>query len=533
MPIDRRRFLVGALGLAASPWLVPGCRSVVRAAAGSAVFAHGVASGDPLEDRVILWTRVSAPPDVRGPVAVRWRLADDPGFGRVVAQGQLSTGAERDFTVKLDATGLAAGRTWYYRFDALGEQSPPGRTRTLPRGTVDRARFAVCSCANYPQGYFNAYAEIARRDDLAAVLHLGDYLYESGRDGFGGDAGLGRDVNPAHEIVSLADYRARYAQYRSDPDLQAAHARHPFIAVWDDHEAANDAWRDGAENHQPASEGDWARRKAAAIRAYFEWMPIRLLPGDLRAGRIHRSFRYGDLVDLIMLDTRLIGRDRQAARGDVAAMEDPKRSLLGRAQEAWLAAELERSQADGTAWRVLGQQVMLGQLVRPGEPSHNDTWDGYRPARARLLQHLADARIRDVVTLTGDFHSSWAMDVSAEPFSEHVYDPLTGRGAQTVEFVAPAVSAAPLGSFGELADAFRRIPQTHPHVRMMDLDRNGYLVLDLDHERAQADWFWQTSVRQPGASEQFGAGFATERGRSHLVAQSAPSAPGPSAGPAG
>jgi alkaline phosphatase D len=522
MTIDRRSFLRGAVGIAAGALLPTGCRTARAAPAGNPVFAHGVASGDPLSDRVILWTRVTAPPGAGGPVAVRWQLASDPAFASVVAQGRAVAGAERDFTVKLDAMGLQPGGTWFYRFDALGERSPVGRTRTLPTGAAPRARFAVCSCSNLPEGYFNAYAAMAQRDDLEAVLHLGDYLYEYGRDGYGGDAGLGRDVIPAHEILTLGDYRTRYAQYRSDADLQAVHGAHPFIAVWDDHEIANDSWRDGAENHQPATEGQFATRRAAAIRAYFEWMPIRTLPGDLRAGRIHRSFRYGDLVDLVMLDTRLLGRDRHAAREDVAALEDPRRTLLGAEQEAWLAAELERSQSDGTAWRVLGQQVMLAPMVAPGEPSHNDTWDGYRAARSRLLDHFGSAGIRDVVALTGDYHSSWAMDVCAEPFSERAYDPATGRGAQAVEFVAPAVSAAPLGRIGPVSDPIRRIPETHPHVRMNDVDRNGYFVLDLDRDRAQADWFFEQDVREPGSRQRFGAGFATERGRSHLVAQTAP-----------
>jgi len=499
--------------------LVPlGCRSVLSGPA--LAFRHGVASGDPLADRVILWTRVSPPPGV-AEVEVRWEVATAPDFREIAARGAVVTGPTRDFTVKLDATGLAAGRTWFYRFEALGERSPVGRTRTLPVAGVDRVRFAVCSCSNYPQGFFNAYAAMARRDDLDAVLHLGDYIYEYGVTGYGGDADLGRDVDPPHEILTLADYRARYALYRSDPDLQAVHRAHPFIAVWDDHESANDSWRTGAENHQPAREGQWAARKAAATRAYFEWMPIRALPGSLRSGRIHRSFRYGDLVDLVMLDTRLTGRDPQVSGQDVVGLEDPGRSLLGFEQEAWLASELERSQQDATAWRVLGQQVMIGQMVPPGMPSHNDGWDGYRASRSRLLGHLAEANIQDVVALTGDYHSSWAMEIADAPFSAAAYDPATGRGARAVEFVAPAVSSAPLGSAPSIRERFTNLPQTHPHIRFVDVDQNGYFVLDLDRDRARADWFWQRTVRQPGVDEVFGAAWATERGKSQLVAQPA------------
>jgi len=520
MAMDRRAFLAGTAGLAATAWLPLGCASWVPG--GSVLFQHGVASGDPLSDRVILWTRVSPEPGVTA-VDVRWEIAEDPDFKHLVGKGRVRTDVSRDLTVKVDAVGLAPGEHWFYRFEALGQRSPVGRTRTLPVGAVDHVRFAVCSCSNYPQGYFNAYAAMALREDIDAVLHLGDYIYEYGADGYGGDAGLGRDVEPRHEITSLDDYRTRYAQYRSDPDLQALHRLHPFIVVWDDHESANDSWSAGAQNHQPEREGDWVARKAAAVRAYFEWMPIRAVPGSLRAGRIHRSFRYGDLVDLIMLDTRLTGRDRQVSGQDVSGLEDPARTLLGREQEAWLAGELERSQADGTAWRVLGQQVMLGQMVPPGLPSHNDGWDGYRAARARLLRDLDRTNIRDVIALTGDYHSSWAMEITDDPFSDAAYDPVTGRGVRAVEFIAPAVSSSPLGSSPRLAGRFDGITETHPHVRLCDVEQNGYFMLDLDRERARADWFWQRTVREPGVDEVFGAAWATERGRPQLVAQ-APSA---------
>ena len=523
MDVNRRDFLRTSGVLAAGAALPLACRTLPQTAA-PPPFLHGIASGDPLKDRVVLWTRVSAAPGT-GRIPVRWEIAEDPGLRRIAARGRTSTGPHRDFTLKVDATGLAPGRSYYYRFDALGEASAIARTRTLPAGPVERLRLAACSCANYPQGFFNAYAQIALRGDLDAVLHLGDYLYEYGRDGYGGDAGLGRDVEPRHEIVSLADYWRRHAFYKLDPDLQAVHQQHPFIAVWDDHESANDAWMHGAKNHDPSSEGAWAARKAAAIRAYHEWMPIRTLAGDLSAGRIYRSFRFGNLADLVMLDTRLAGRDPQPARDDPEGLEDPRRRLLDIAQEAWLQAELENSRDAGTHWRLLGQQVLMGSMSGPGQPVNPDSWDGYPGSRQRLLSHLEEARVDDVVVLSGDVHSSWALEVAKDPFSSDHYDPATGRGSLAVEFVAPAVSSSPLGSFPGAAEALGEIDSQRPHVRWTDLHEHGYTILDLDRERAQAEWWFVDSVERRGGNERFARAFATARGESRLQPIASPSAP--------
>jgi len=484
-------------------------------------FLHGVASGDPLQDRVILWTRVTVTPDIRR-LPVRWEIASDPGLRKIVARGRVSTGPQRDFTLKVDAAGLDPGRTYYYRFDTLGEASAIGRTRTLPTGPVERLRLACCSCANYPQGFFNAYAEIAQRADLDAVLHLGDYLYEYGRDGYGSDAGLGREVWPAHEIVSLADYRERHACYKLDPDLQAVHQQHPFIAVWDDHESANNAWMHGAENHDPSREGAWRDRKAAAIRAYYEWMPVRAPLGDLNPGRIYRSFRFGDLADIVMLDTRLSGRQQQAALNDPEGLADPNRRLLDAAQERWLRAQLEASRDAGTRWRLLGQQVLMGSMSARGQPVNTDSWDGYPGDRIRLLEHLETAQVRDVVVLSGDVHSSWALEVARDPFSPEHYDPHSGRGSLAVEFVTPAVSSSPLGSFPG-AGALAELDARRPHIRWTDLHRRGYTLLAVDAERSQAEWYCVDSVERPRAGAHFAQAFATARGESRLQAVEHPS----------
>ena len=274
---------------------------------GGVAFNHGVASGDPKADRVIIWTRVS--PISSGPVPVRWIVARNRELTDVVKTGVVETSEARDYTVKVDVTGLRAGAPYFYGFRAGVAESPVGKTRTLPRGRTQQAKIAVVSCASFPHGFFNAYEALARRGDVDLVVHLGDYIYEYGLSGYGGDVAtqLGRVPSPEVECLRLEDYRARHAQYKAEPELQAAHEMAPWVVVWDDHETANDSFAAGAENHQP-NEGDWARRKQAALQAYYEWMPIR----DPEPGRafeaINRSFQFGDLFTLIMLETRLLAR---------------------------------------------------------------------------------------------------------------------------------------------------------------------------------------------------------------------------------
>jgi len=510
-----------------------------------APFLHGVASGDPLADRVVIWTRVE-PGSADRKIPVTWRVATDPGLTEVVARGEAKATAERDWCVKVDVTGLRPGTTYYYGFTTAGRSSLTGRTKTAPTGATDRLRFAVVSCSNYPEGYFNAYRNIARRHDLDAVIHLGDYLYEYGETGE-----LGRASDPPHEMVSLADYRARYSQYRLDPDLRAAHQQHPFITVWDDHESTDNSWYGGAENHDPG-EGDWFERKAISARVYDEWMPIRL-PDPAEPLKIWRHLPYGDLADLVMLDTRLWGRDQQPAMFG-AATDDPGRTILGFDQEAWLTERLAASAERGAAWRVLGQQVMFAPLnlaPLPDLPALNllrlpseglalnpDQWDGYNANRQRLLDVLRGAnragRIDDVVVLTGDIHTSWANDVPDSAFPVTGYVPGAGRGSMAVEFVTPSVTSANV-------DEITGVPSTpvelaarvaNPHVRWVDLDANGYLVLTLTPESAQSDWYHLATVTQPSTEERFAAGWATGRGENHLSKAGGPASDGLLATPA-
>ena len=368
-----------------------------------------MASGDPLTDRVLLWTRVSGSAADRVPV--RWQVARDPGMQEVVSEGEATTGPERDYTFKATASGLKPGMTYHYRFEALGERSPVGRTKTLPRDP-QHVRLAFVSCSNLPFGYFNVYRRVAERDDLDAVLHLGDYLYEYPNRDYGDGTRFGRVPQPNKEITTLSDYRTRHAQYKSDPDLQEVHRLHPFVCIWDDHEITNNAYTDGAENHQVAEEeGDWFVRRTAAVKAYFEWMPIRE-PEPWPSQRTYRTFRFGKLLDLIMLDTRLIGRSRQAERGDVEGMAHPDRTLLGERQERWLYGELAAAKSAGIRWPVLGQQVMMGPMLDADRnPRNPDQWDGYDASRNRLFDFLERERIGNLVVLTGDVHQSWGMDV--------------------------------------------------------------------------------------------------------------------------
>jgi alkaline phosphatase D len=369
---ERRQFL-GRVALGTGTVIAAGlvgCDDDVTVA-----FVHGVASGDPLADRVILWTR--ATPSRQTSVIIDWEVARDDAFRVPVAAGSVSTGAARDYTVKVDVTGLQPGTVYFYRFRHGDTRSETGRTRTLPAAGTAQVRFALFSCANYPAGYFHVYAEAARHDDLDAVIHVGDYLYEYGMGEYAtADAlALGRVPEPTGETITLDHYRRRYAQYRGDRDLQTIHARHPFICVWDDHEIANDAYKDGAENHDDVSEGEYALRRAAAVTAWYEWLPVRE-PEPGNPLRTYRSFDFGGLVALHMLDTRHIGRDRQLdyadfidpatgtfdAAGFAAALGAPDRQLLGAAQMQWLQNRLAQSDA---TWQVLGQQVLMGRMYLP------------------------------------------------------------------------------------------------------------------------------------------------------------------------
>ncbi len=501
-------------------------------------FVHGVASGDPLQDRVILWTRVSVSGTPRATaVALRWQIASDTAFSSIVASGTASTDAATDFTVHVDAAGLAAGARYYYRFIAAEVVSPVGRTRTLPASPANRIRLAAFSCANFPAGFFNVYADAASAPDIDFALHLGDYLYEDGRGGYASEdaQAIGRLAEPPGETLTLAQYRARYAQYRTDADLQALHAAMPMIAVWDDHEFADDAWRDGALNHDETSEGAFTARKAAAMQAWREWLPVRV-PDPTDPARIWRSFDFGGLMSLHMLDTRIYGRDRQLRAGDfvvngaldaprlAAARNDPGRQLLGAAQLQWLLQQLATS---GATWQVLGQQVLMAPLnlpaplvtsqvgigrylellaryevapqtldaaeralvEQPSIPYNLDAWDGYAATRNAVLD-ASQAAGTNLVSLAGDTHNAWASDLRD-----------TRGNATGVEFGIASVTSP----------GFERLfPDVDPDVfaalasRVSDTlvyaetGSRGYLVLTVTPASIEGEYRTVRTVLEPG-----------------------------------
>jgi alkaline phosphatase D len=554
MAVERRKFLQLALASAAfgdaGPALALGDDAwtprPTDLTPGKA-FRHGVASGDPLEDRVILWTRIT--PERAAPVPFECVVATDPDLHHPVWSCRGVTGPERDFTVKLDARGLAPGQTYYYRFVARREASPIGRTRTLPRYT-EKVRFALASCSNWPAGFFSAYGHLARQSDLDAVIHVGDYIYEYANGAYTDGTSIGRIPAPNKEIVALNDYRTRFAQYRTDADLQEAHRLHPWIVVWDDHEIANDAWRRGADNHDPSNgEGDWETRRRRAIRAWREWLPIRDSANPLTdPARIYRSFQFGDLVTLDMLDTRHVGRDRQipglvdlntlqivAIEGTpeqvavetlrrIAAYSNPLRQLLGAEQERWLMQHLLEPTVKRTRWHVLGQQVMMGQLtlsnsaLPPGVriPLNPDQWDGYVGARERLLGFIRSRGVDNVIVLTGDIHSSWANDIARDPYSASYS---RAKDGLAVEFVCPGISSPfftdPDPKVTKGLECL--VQSTNPHTRFVDFERNGYVVVDIDKYRARAEWHHIDNVREPQTQQTLAAAVMVDSGARYIT----------------
>jgi len=543
MTIDRRRALA-LFGLGGASAAGEAMAAAPRKLfAGRAAFLHGVASGDPLEDRVVLWTRITAEATT-APIAVRWEVATDAGFRTIVRKGDVTATAARDHTVKVDVTGLKPATDYFYRFQYLKNGKPAGksavgRTRTLPKGAVKDVVLAVVSCALYPNGYFNAYDAIAKLPRVDAVLHLGDYIYEYGAAP--GDYGMAsptaktRVPDPPRELLSLDDYRRRHALYKTDPALQAAHARAPWIVVWDDHETADNSWIGGAENHQPATEGDWAKRKAAGIKAYYEWMPIREPAAGTLPEASWRRFQFGDVVTLMMTETRLTarthqldyGRDLAGADGkpDVAAfaakLNDPDRRMMGQGQEQWLAREVDASMKAGTAWQVLGNQVVMARVASPdlkaamgeaayaallaklpdyvaklveqsrglsqtGLPGNLDAWDGYPADRARVHDIFKAYKARPIV-LSGDSHAFWANELWDD----------AGATRVAAEFGVTSVTSPGYGDYLPGAPLDQAYVARNKEVKFTDQAAKGFLLLTLEHGRATGELIAVSTILDP------------------------------------
>ncbi|MFZ2974769.1 MAG: alkaline phosphatase D family protein [Ferribacterium limneticum] len=496
-------------------------------------FEHGVASGDPLARKVILWTRVTS--ERGGIVPVKWEMALDAAFRRVVRAGIALTDGRKDHTVKVDVSGLKPDTVYHYRFAVGHTVSPAGRTRTLPVGSVAQVKLAVFTCSNFPAGYFHAYREAAKLEGIHAAVHLGDYIYEYGRDGYASTdaAALGREVLPAGELLTLDDYRQRYAQYHTDADLQAVHAAMPFINVWDDHEIANDTWKDGAENHDSATEGEFTVRRAAALQAFHEWLPIRT-PDPRRPQQINRSFAFGNLLALHMLDTRVIARDQQMEYANyfgsdgsfdvqrfAADLADTDRQLLGAEQLLWLQDQLA---ASGATWQMLGQQVLMGRmnipaplvlgqisfsaysalvykaqtapatltpqeqfiLAQPAIPYNLDAWDGYAMARETVLA-MARGLNKNLVVLAGDTHNAWASDL--EDYQGN---------AVGVEFAVASVSSPGLEEYfpseNPLAVAAGLEAIIGP-LKYANTGDRGYMVVTATPGECRCDWRYVSTVK--------------------------------------
>jgi alkaline phosphatase D len=538
--LDRRSLVRGgALGLGAL--LLPG--TVLAQIAAARGFTHNVASGEPGPDSILLWTRFV--PAAGGEARVTAELSETSDFVRIVAGGTVVTGPWRDWTAKITAAGLQPGRIYYYRFTADGQVSGIGRTRTLPSGRVGAFQLAVFSCANLPFGWFNAYAHAAAREDLQLGVHLGDYIYEYQRGSYPSarEAVAARLLEPANECVELADYRLRYACYRADPDLQAVHARMPFIVSTDDHEAANDSWSGGAENHD-RGEGDWQVRKGAALQAWREWMPVGEAPWA--------AYEIGDLATYFRTESRLLGRDRPPSleavlRGGGNPSEalkafaqgpwrDPARSMLGLEQEAWLARELRRSARAGKTWQLVGNGTIMGSSFAPAEalnwiapdapsyvadrvragvaagraglPSSFDDWGGYPAARSRLLQ-AAQSAGADLVMLAGDSHNAWAFELAEG-----------GRRAG-VELDGQSVTSPGLESYfrGVRSDDLSRaLLGSSPDLKWADTAGRGYMTVTLTPAEARAEWLFLDTVRERSPRVARTHRLRTRRGRRALEA---------------
>lgn len=540
---SRRHFLKSS-ALAASciaiSTTITGCKTTYTNLS-NVKFEHGVASGDPSSSAVIIWTRVQPLKNVND-AQIMWELSSNRDFTEVLRTGLVTTQRNQDFTVKVDVQQLNPATVYYYRFSGANNISQMGRTLTLPVNNVQQIKLVVVSCSNYPAGYFNAYHHAAQLEDIDAVLHLGDYIYEYPMGGYATEkaAEIGRTLAPDNnkEIISLEDYRKRYAIYRTDKGLQALHAAAPFIAVWDDHEVCNDTYKNGAQNHNE-SEGDFFERRAAAIQAYYEWLPIRPPYGEQKP-EIYRSFDFGNLLSLHMLDTRVIGRDKQLSYNDYRDsitkqldikqfsedLYNPKRTLLGKAQMSWLQKTVNQSSSQ---WQMLGQQVLMAKMLIPVEvfaggditeapkriaalkslkdtynteasltseqqqrlasvmPYNLDAWDGY-PKEREDLYALFSAQNKRLVVVAGDTHNAWHNELKDDK-----------GNTVGVEFATPGISSPGMEKYLKLDNNNAQVVAENlssliAELKYCNLHQRGYMLITITPESSNAKWHFVDNI---------------------------------------
>lgn len=535
--ILNRRALLATAGFGIGGLMLPGGAAMAQALLGLTGFTHNVASGEPGPNSVLLWTRYVNP--TGGPSKVRVEISESRDFAKIAGGGQMVTGPWRDHTVKITVDNLAPGKWHWFRFIAPdGSMSPVGRTKTLPVGKASKFNIAIFSCSNLGFGEFNAYGHAAAREDIDLVLHMGDYIYEYGRGGYDGGAKFAARIFPADEILTLADYRLRYASYRSDPQLQALHANFPMIPNTDDHEGANDAWEGGAQNHTP-DEGDWNARRNAAMQVWREWLPVGEQPW--------KEYPIGDLATYYRTDTRMVARSKPNFHGDLmrsadptkafadfrdGAWRDPAMTMFGTEQESWLFGAIARNKA---TWAVLGTGTNMGYNFTPEEamnwfpkdapertknfvrqgiaaakaglPYNLDNWGGYPVARSRVLAaaQRADANL---VVVTGDSHNGWAFDLPEDGKPAGVE--FGGHSVSSPGFESATVGVDPAVIARNLQEASKQ------ELRWVDTSNRGYMHLSLTPQAATNEWVFMQTVKDVSLETKAGHRMKVRPGRKIL-----------------
>ncbi|MBW4688046.1 MAG: alkaline phosphatase D family protein [Komarekiella atlantica HA4396-MV6] len=509
----RRRFLMGAGVMSASAIASLWTHKVIAKSRFSAYpFSLGVASGDPLQDSVILWTRLAPDPLNGGGmppfnVPVHWQVALDENMKKVVLRGVALATPEFAHSVHVDVRGLQPNRWYWYQFRVGNELSPIGRTRTAPTpgNWLNQLNFAFVTCQKWEDGYYSAYRHLAQ-EDLDLVFHLGDYIYEYGIPAQGGVRKVSLPKQYEEETKTLEQYRLRYALYKTDPDLQKAHALFPFVVTWDDHEVDNDYTDEISENNDPVEQ--FLRRRTAAYQAYYEHLPLRQFSLPQGADmHLYRRLTFGNLAEFSVLDTRQYRNDQPCGDGETprcSAALDPWKTMLGTQQERWLLDGLDRSQA---RWNILAQQVLMAELdhkLGAGEIFWNDSWDGYPLARNRILSHIANRKIANPVVITGDWHSTFVNNLKLD-FKD------SNSPTIAAEFVTPSLTSN--GDAEVYGPYYGPMIPENPHIKFFDGDRRGYFRVNLNHERWQTDLRIVTTVNRPDASIYNLASFVVENGR--------------------